>query len=433
MEFEIRDRVMLKVSPWKGVVRFGKRGKLNPRYVGPFKVLAKVGKVAYKLELTQELSRVHHTFHVSNLKKCYSDEPEAEYHWLRFAGTLGGALSSPRNVKIRSRRNTHISSQTGRRHLLQAGTPPRNRPLLATPKPGCEVGESSATAVRRPGPTMAHGTREALARSEAYCRALEARVAVLETHASGLEWQRQAADDFAVQHIMRTQALEAGARDDTLEDTGSTIQIMARTRRGQTPPPTNLNNPNNMTPKAMQTMINQALLRNSGGGDGSYSSHTENPRNMHIARPCYYADFMKCHPLNIKETEGVFGLTRWIEKMEFVFNISGCAVENQFLDEVYFGYALDTYAFVEVYCRISAEGGVTVFGVGKLRSGCAIGLKTTSKVKSGFPGTKVCASGLKHVIVVIVVVPIIDDSLEALNVIYSDVSCTFLVFVVAVL
>ncbi|GKC34667.1 putative reverse transcriptase domain-containing protein [Tanacetum coccineum] len=75
MEFEVRDRVILKVSPWKGVVQFDKRGKLNPRYVGPFRVLAKVAKVSYKLELPQELSRVHHTFHVSNLKKCYADEP----------------------------------------------------------------------------------------------------------------------------------------------------------------------------------------------------------------------------------------------------------------------------------------------------------------------------------------------------------------------
>ncbi|GJU73290.1 putative reverse transcriptase domain-containing protein [Tanacetum coccineum] len=77
MEFQVGDKVMLKVSPWKGVVRFGKRGKLNPRYVGPFKVIEKVGDVAYKLELPEELSRVHNTFHVSNLKKCYADEPLA--------------------------------------------------------------------------------------------------------------------------------------------------------------------------------------------------------------------------------------------------------------------------------------------------------------------------------------------------------------------
>ncbi|GJR12062.1 putative reverse transcriptase domain-containing protein [Tanacetum coccineum] len=77
LEFHVGDKVMLKVSPWKGVIRFGKRGNLNPRYIGAFKVLAKVGTIAYILELPQQLSRVHSTFHVSNLKKCLSDEPLA--------------------------------------------------------------------------------------------------------------------------------------------------------------------------------------------------------------------------------------------------------------------------------------------------------------------------------------------------------------------
>ncbi|GKA50852.1 putative reverse transcriptase domain-containing protein [Tanacetum coccineum] len=77
LEFQVGDKVMLKVSPWKGVIRFGKRGKLNPRYIGPFKIIAKVGIVAYRLELLEQLSTVHSTFHVSNLKKCMSDEPLA--------------------------------------------------------------------------------------------------------------------------------------------------------------------------------------------------------------------------------------------------------------------------------------------------------------------------------------------------------------------
>ncbi|GJY93043.1 putative nucleotidyltransferase, ribonuclease H [Tanacetum coccineum] len=74
LEFQVGDRVMLKVSPRKGVIRFGKRGKLNPRYIGPFKILKRVGPVAYTLELPEELSSVHNTFHVSNVKKCLSNE-----------------------------------------------------------------------------------------------------------------------------------------------------------------------------------------------------------------------------------------------------------------------------------------------------------------------------------------------------------------------
>ncbi|GJV69710.1 putative reverse transcriptase domain-containing protein [Tanacetum coccineum] len=148
MEFQVGDKVMLKVSPWKGVVLFGKRGKLNPRYVGPFKVLGKVGEVAYKLELPEELSRVHNTFHVSNLKKCYAEEPLAvpldglhfddklqfveepveiidrEAKWLKRSRIplIKVRWNSKRgrgNVKTNSRRNTHTSSpRPHRRQVL---------------------------------------------------------------------------------------------------------------------------------------------------------------------------------------------------------------------------------------------------------------------------------------------------------------------------
>nr|GFA10134.1 putative reverse transcriptase domain-containing protein [Tanacetum cinerariifolium] len=73
LEFKVGDRVLLKVSPWKEVVRFGKKGKLAPRYVGPFKIVKYVEPVAYRLKLPHELSCVHDTFHVSNLKKCLAD------------------------------------------------------------------------------------------------------------------------------------------------------------------------------------------------------------------------------------------------------------------------------------------------------------------------------------------------------------------------
>nr|GEY26867.1 hypothetical protein [Tanacetum cinerariifolium] len=120
---------------------------------------------------------------------------------------------------------------------------------------------------------------------------------------------------------------------DASRDTDSHIQwsirIMApMTRRGPNTPPNNIN-PKNMTPKSVQAMINQALLRNSTNGDRNHSSDGDNLRSVQTAPPCFYADFIKRQPLNFKITEGVVGLTQWIEWMESIFQISGCAIENQ--------------------------------------------------------------------------------------------------------
>lgn len=70
IEFTVGDMVMLKVSPWKGIIRFGKQGKLSPRFVGPFKITERIGKQAYRLELPEELSGIHDVFHVGYLRKC---------------------------------------------------------------------------------------------------------------------------------------------------------------------------------------------------------------------------------------------------------------------------------------------------------------------------------------------------------------------------
>ena len=72
LEFKVKDRVLLKVVPWISIIRFGKWGKLNPFHIGPFEILPMVGLVPYKLNLPQELNKVHNTFHMLNLKMCLS-------------------------------------------------------------------------------------------------------------------------------------------------------------------------------------------------------------------------------------------------------------------------------------------------------------------------------------------------------------------------
>ncbi|GJS63517.1 putative reverse transcriptase domain-containing protein [Tanacetum coccineum] len=177
---------------------------------------------------------------------------------------------------------------------------------LTAPPPGCDVVESSDAAAARsprrqydfvdavertgfdcsPGHDARTITRAvdrvedvgyAYISSEARNRALLAQLETLETHMSRMEWQHQRAEDHAVRQMMRTQVLEARAQIDTVEDAN---------RRG---------------------------IR----------------RPVQPARVCSYPDFMKCQPLNFKGTEGVVGLSQWLEKMESVFHISGCAIENQ--------------------------------------------------------------------------------------------------------
>ena len=73
LQFEIGDLVFLKISPWKSVLRFGRRGKLRPRYIGPYEIITRVGPVGYRLDLPPELSKVHNVFHVSMLRKYIPD------------------------------------------------------------------------------------------------------------------------------------------------------------------------------------------------------------------------------------------------------------------------------------------------------------------------------------------------------------------------
>ncbi|KAD5507857.1 hypothetical protein E3N88_15560 [Mikania micrantha] len=107
IEFNVGDRELLKVSPWKGLIRFKKRGKLSPRYIGPFKILAKIGKVAYRLELPDELSSIHLTFHVSYLRKCLADETMFHMRKLKLMKNLV-ILRNPSQSLIRVKRDSEI-------------------------------------------------------------------------------------------------------------------------------------------------------------------------------------------------------------------------------------------------------------------------------------------------------------------------------------
>ncbi|GKD04616.1 putative reverse transcriptase domain-containing protein [Tanacetum coccineum] len=151
---------------------------------------------------------------------------------------------------------------------------------------------------------------------EARNKALLVRLKTLETHMSRIEWQRQRVEDDAVRRMMRIHVraqIDGGHRQ---------LLIMPVPRQG-----TN----DTMTLQSIQAMIDRAIQRNSTHtqDDASQNSGGGLRRPVQPARICSYADFMKCQPLNFKRTEGVVGLSQWLKKMESVFHISGCAIDNQ--------------------------------------------------------------------------------------------------------
>nr|GEW42120.1 retrovirus-related Pol polyprotein from transposon TNT 1-94 [Tanacetum cinerariifolium] len=209
----------------------------------------------------------------------------------------------------------HVPSTSRRAEILEANTPPRKRLLLTA----LEMVNMRVSYQRLAYEQESIQTHEALARSEAYSRTLEVRVAVLETQACRHDWQRQTADDFYVQHIMRTQSLEAGARIDTLEDAAILYSLLSIkgnsqlvglykmapkriTRSTQVPPVTAAptTTTTTVTEAQLQDLINQGVVASMAEAEASrvrngYDNNGSGPRLAQAVRECTYPDFLKCY------------------------------------------------------------------------------------------------------------------------------------------
>ncbi|GJR50138.1 hypothetical protein Tco_1400659 [Tanacetum coccineum] len=281
LEFKVEDKVMLKVSPWKGVIRFRKWGKLNPRYIGPFNILSKVGTLAYRLELPEKLSRVHSTFHVTNLKKCFVDDP------------LAILLDE---IQI-----------DDKLHFIEEPEDPNE---IAEEIPMTDVAELGqrmidfVTTVRQDTDEIYRQLDEAQDARSSMDASDMAHSKVRALRTTVLAQQTEIGDLRAAERRRQTQLREALTLLKTLQ-----TQMLALQR--------------------VADALAACDADRSQNGDDSHNLGTGSRRIEQTTREYTYTDFLKCQPLNFKGTKGVAGLTQWFERMKSIFHINNSVVKNQ--------------------------------------------------------------------------------------------------------
>ncbi|GJU13390.1 putative reverse transcriptase domain-containing protein [Tanacetum coccineum] len=309
LEFQVGYRVMLKVSPRKGIIRFGKRGKLNPQYIGPFKILERIGPVAYKLELLEELSNVHNTFHVPNLKKYLSDEslviPMKE---LRLDDKLNFVEETveimDREVKqLKQSRNWRSYGMKGTIEMVKL-----NYCLFKQRDRDCHLLYFIHT--------QAFEIRES------------SRKISMERHKEQIKEILNHLDELSldrIEHIEdKIEGLGKGRViiQQDFDNLEAELQEMPPKRTSTSKAPA-------MTQAAIRKLVADSVTAALEAQAATMANADNTNRNIgereaHVARKCSYKEFMSCQPINFKGSEGAVGLIRWFERTESVFSRSNC-------------------------------------------------------------------------------------------------------------
>ncbi|GJW66546.1 putative reverse transcriptase domain-containing protein [Tanacetum coccineum] len=334
---ETTDKVVLIKEKLKAVrnrvIHFRKKGKLAPRYVGPFEILERIGPVAYRLRLPEELSGVHDTFHVSNLKKCLADASlHVPLDEIKVDKTLC-FVEEPveimdREVKRLKRSNDYrlsesslaiegVQREQGHRIVgVESAVIALTERIAELERDNMRLrGTASVESQRvdRLQRGMSRMQRELrqMRRLRFYDRVRVGRLeAKMPNTRSGASMTREEFEELVTRRVAEEMEAREAAR--TLEPLNENVDEQEGENGGN---------------------------GNGGNGNGGNGGNGNGNRNgnhgmnyggfMPVARECTFQDFLKCKPHNFSGTEGVVGLTRWFEKMETVFNISNCPSKYQ--------------------------------------------------------------------------------------------------------